>query len=370
MFKKTLAAVAVLGAFAGSALAANVTLYGVVDEALQYTYKNVQDSGKQNAYGMKSGAAAGNRWGLKGQEELGNGYVAGFVLESGFGADDGMMGQNSRLFGRAASLYVSGGFGTLAAGHDGALASGMGTVSYIYQYAAMGTAIGDFGGAQGLFNFSYKDRADNALTYITPDLGGLKIYAQYSFQADGQEKASANDNNRYGALGAQYKAGPFSAGLVLDVLKKAETKANDDLDDQYTASLGASYDFEVAKVYGLAQYGKHMTDAVKVAKDTYLLGGKKSDDLEGWNLGLGVSSPVAGGTVLAQVNYVDVKNKAKNSDAKVNGYGLSVAYKYALSKRTSVYTYGAWDQFKNKGGDKDGAKTKFGEFGLGLTHKF
>lgn len=42
MFKKTLAAVAVLGAFAGSAFAANVTLYGVVDEALQYTYQNVQ----------------------------------------------------------------------------------------------------------------------------------------------------------------------------------------------------------------------------------------------------------------------------------------------------------------------------------------
>lgn len=33
--KKTLAAAAVLGAFAGSALAADVTLYGVVDLGLQ-----------------------------------------------------------------------------------------------------------------------------------------------------------------------------------------------------------------------------------------------------------------------------------------------------------------------------------------------
>lgn len=32
MFKKSLAAVALLGAFAGSAFAADVTLYGVVDE--------------------------------------------------------------------------------------------------------------------------------------------------------------------------------------------------------------------------------------------------------------------------------------------------------------------------------------------------
>lgn len=34
--KKTLAAVAVLGAFAGSAVAADVTLYGLVDYSLQY----------------------------------------------------------------------------------------------------------------------------------------------------------------------------------------------------------------------------------------------------------------------------------------------------------------------------------------------
>lgn len=35
--KKTLAALAVLGAFAGSAVAADVQLYGVVDEGFIYT---------------------------------------------------------------------------------------------------------------------------------------------------------------------------------------------------------------------------------------------------------------------------------------------------------------------------------------------
>ena len=37
MFKKSLAAVAVLGAFAGSAFAANVTMYGIIDTGLGYT---------------------------------------------------------------------------------------------------------------------------------------------------------------------------------------------------------------------------------------------------------------------------------------------------------------------------------------------
>ena len=43
MFKKSLAAVALLGAFAGSAFAADVTLYGVVDEGFLYTLKVVQN---------------------------------------------------------------------------------------------------------------------------------------------------------------------------------------------------------------------------------------------------------------------------------------------------------------------------------------
>lgn len=39
--KKTLAAMAVLGAFAGSAFAADVTVYGVVDLGLNYQHQKV-----------------------------------------------------------------------------------------------------------------------------------------------------------------------------------------------------------------------------------------------------------------------------------------------------------------------------------------
>ena len=43
--KKTLAAVAVLGAFAGSAFAADVQLYGIVDTGLQYLNADVDRVG-------------------------------------------------------------------------------------------------------------------------------------------------------------------------------------------------------------------------------------------------------------------------------------------------------------------------------------
>ena len=70
--KKTLAAVAVLGAFAGSALAADVTLYGKIDLGLQYKNVNpdVEGVASEDSWGMNSGNSASSRFGLKGSEEI------------------------------------------------------------------------------------------------------------------------------------------------------------------------------------------------------------------------------------------------------------------------------------------------------------
>lgn len=73
MFKKSLAAVALLGAFAGSAFAADVTLYGVVDEGFLYTHKDADktDTDAVDKFELRNGIQAGSRWGLKGTEDLG-----------------------------------------------------------------------------------------------------------------------------------------------------------------------------------------------------------------------------------------------------------------------------------------------------------
>ncbi|WP_337490268.1 porin, partial [Sutterella wadsworthensis] len=63
--KKTLAALAVLGAFAGSAAAADVQLYGVVDEGFIYTNTKVTDQKSDNQFQLGSGLNLGSRWGLK-----------------------------------------------------------------------------------------------------------------------------------------------------------------------------------------------------------------------------------------------------------------------------------------------------------------
>ena len=76
----------------------SITLYGLVDEGLNFT-SNAQG---HSAYQMKSGDFYGSRWGFKGSEDLGDGYRAIFQLENGFNASNGAPGHDSREFGRQA----------------------------------------------------------------------------------------------------------------------------------------------------------------------------------------------------------------------------------------------------------------------------
>lgn len=129
--KKSLTALAVLGVFAGSAMAADVTLYGAIDTGLEYIHNKTTDfagdSVKEDKFDMQNGWDTPSRWGLKGSEDLGNGYKVSFKLESGFSSDDGTMNQSGRLFGREAGLTLSGPFGSVAFGRFGGISSSAGT---------------------------------------------------------------------------------------------------------------------------------------------------------------------------------------------------------------------------------------------------
>ena len=116
--KKTLVALCVAAGMVGTASAADVQLYGLINTGLGYvhTHSDVAGVANTDTLSMDNGQEFGSRWGLRGGENLGNGYKVSFVLESGFESDTGLSDtkQNGRLFGREASISVSGGFGTLS----------------------------------------------------------------------------------------------------------------------------------------------------------------------------------------------------------------------------------------------------------------
>ncbi len=393
--KKTFVAAAVLGAFAGSALAADVTLYGVIDQGLHY--QNVKADGEKsvNKFDMASGQNSGSRFGLKGQEDLGFAKV-GFVLENGFTSDDGKLSQGNRLFGREAILYLNGDFGTVAFGRTGALTAGTGSYN-LAKYAPFSTGWGSLTAQRSNFWIGDRDRMDNTVTYVTPSFAGFQVSAQYSFKRDGQEAAgNERQNDRYAAIGASYNNGPFSAALVVDSVfyNYADTASGKKDDDSLGVTLGASYDFEVVKLFAQAQYGKNEKKLGATVADFEEDG--ESDILtnkgwEGYGITLGATAPVLGGTLYAQVNYLDSKAKDVTAEydygsgeegefegkLKAKNWGIALGYTYPFSKRTFAYTYASYSELKYKvqgectqGDVGNSDKTKNTEFGLGLVHKF
>src|SRR5215471_4702898 len=83
--KKSLLALAVLGAYAGVASAqSSVTIFGVVDLSIN----NIKN-GDLRTTSMQSNQLNSNRLGFRGFEDLGGGLGAGFWLEGGMSNENG-----------------------------------------------------------------------------------------------------------------------------------------------------------------------------------------------------------------------------------------------------------------------------------------
>ena len=392
--KKTLAAVAVLGAFAGSALAADVQLYGIVDTGVGYNHTDTDDLWgleDSDSFSMKSGQQSGSRFGFKGTEDLGNGLTVGFILENGINSDDGT--DAGVFFNRESSLFLQGSFGRFAMGRLGSINNGQSSWAKIGMVSAFGTS--SWGGitAQVSNLMSTAGQWDNMIAYETPDFAGFKVFAQYGMGSNNNENESSSD--RYYAIGATYNNGPVAAYFAVDSINYQTAGLNngwqnrDNVDDSLTVTLGGSYDFEVVKVYLGVQY----FDEVKLSSiggvTNDLVGSMNinagNDDLDalsvgnaikvkGYGVSLSADAPVAGGKAMFGVGYVDAEAADTLTDAGFDGdlkrYVVSVGYDYPFSKRTDVYAVASYSQDKL---DVQG----LGEFDpstyslyVGLRHRF
>ena len=403
--KKTLAAVAVLGAFAGSALAADVTLYGKVDLGLNYTHTDVDGVSSDN-WGMKSGQNSGSRFGIKGTEQISDGLTVGFQLENGFDADDGRFkygnDDGERMFGREARLFVQTDFGELGFGRMGGLDSGSGSYDIFGGKAGVfGTGWSGIGSDSAIF-LGMSSRYDNMITYKSPEFAGLTLVAQASLSRD----SSAEDDegthlaDRYYAIGMGADYGALTGALTFSMQDYggisgrktgtdtpaaiADGEYNDS--DGYTVTAYGAYDFGVTKVSLGAQY----FDNVAQVRGSIIgeLDGKTGDfkwedvdfGVTGYGVILGAITPIGSGSLFTSVSYADYE-AAKLSDkadqanldkADYKVYGVGVGYQYPLSKRTYVYTAASYTHQTSNAGEtwsKD-LDTDTTEVMAGLVHSF
>ena len=320
--KKSLLALAVLGAYAGVASAqSSVTLYGTVDLSARY----VKNDGSDRRYSLSQDGINSSQLGFKGTEDLGGGLKAEFVLLAGVNADVGTA--NGKFFNRKATVALKGNFGEIRLGRDYVPTfwndtifdafgtNGLGDSSHVKQILPTTSA-----SATGNFV-----RADNTIGYFLPsNIGG--VYGQAMVAAS--EGGATNLGRLYsGRIG--FAAGPFDiAGSYgnqrIDSLPAAPS--------QKTYGVGASYDLGVVKLMGYFD------------RDTLTYTGT---DLKENRYSFSAVVPVGQGEIHAGYDYSKLNNNGTST--KIDAF--AVGYVYNLSKRTAVYATAA--RLNNKNGTRN-----------------
>jgi predicted porin len=344
--KKSLLALAVLGAFAGAASAqSSVTMFGVVDLS-----GNDIKNGNAHTQSLQSNQLNSNRLGFRGIEDLGGGLKAGFWLEMAMNNENGSAGggngvpsptNGSSIFNRRSTVSLFSNWGELRLGRD-------------YNATFWNLVFDDVNGANGLgqglnlvpvlgSGAQSLARVNGTIEYLLPpNIGGF--YGQAQVSAPTNNASSGNPGQtgqKYygGRLG--YAAGPFDVNASYGETK-LEIFRNAPLGDKFKIwNAGGSWDFGVVKFYGW--YNEVKLQNFKA--DTY-------------ELSLGV--PLGQGEFRASYAHVDQKgsqpfcgaalcvNPVPVVNINANDADMwSLEYVYNVSKRTAIYT--TYGEIKNKG---------------------
>jgi predicted porin len=312
--KKSLLALAVLSAFAGAASAqSSVTLSGGVDLGV------VRQNG---AWNMQTAGSGRSAFTLSGTEDLGGGMRAFFVMNHRFQPNNGVQADAPRFW-RQGWLGLGGGFGEVRLGRFlPPLQTYNGDFDPFGTDTVGSTHTGGIGAGSG-----GNARYNNAIEYITPNLGGLSARAMIAAADQNASATLANGTERPIGFGINYAAGPLRVALGYD---------RNALDRKTTGLYGS---FNAGFATFMAQYEKGDVSATA--------------DVKRWSVGTRV--PLGAATLKAgYTNWSD-------EETKKIGLGLD----YALSKRTNLYT----DMGKLSGdGQTDTAKKT--RFDFGIFHRF
>jgi len=304
--KKSLLALAVLGAFAGTASAqSSVTLFGIIDLG----YRNVEN-GNTSQSQMSQDGINSSRLGVRGIEDMGGGLRAGFWLEGSINPDTGT--PSGQTWQRRSTVSLIGNWGELRLGRD-------------YTPGFWNTTIFDPFGTNGVGAFtnisinpagaagnSIYVRANNSVGYfLPPNLGGF--YGQVMF--------NAGENVPYAKMQYAFRlgwaGGPFNVAF--------SSQKSDDSPDFTHNNLAGSWNFGFATL--MAQY------------DTVELGARDATIYL-----IGAVIPLGQGEI--HVSYVNGDQSGGGFDAN-DADQFAIGYVYNLSKRTALYA--TYSQLSNDG---------------------
>jgi predicted porin len=363
--KKSLIALAVLAAAGTASAQSSVTLFGVVDAAIQH----VNHSGGASGTRMVQGQNTRSNFGLRGTEDLGGGMAASFWLEADVAVDDGTGGTTNTnnqstgpaggatglVFNARSTVSLSGNWGELRLGRD--YTPAFRSISAFDPFGTRGSGTNQILNSNGSAIFGMGNgftnvRASNSIGYFLPAMGGaygeLKYWLGENASNAGTPAGATKNDGKGAGIRLGYASGPFNVAIAYDRTKYAT--------GNYTESnIGGSWDFGMAKVMAVIERDKN--------------GGTTG---KGWEIGTIV--PVGAGDIKASY----ARYRSNVTAAEPTAKKLAIGYVHNLSKRTAVYV--TYARVKNSGGST--APVQNGAFGspaangsssgydLGLKHSF
>ena len=350
--KKSLLALAVLGAFAGTASAqSSVTIYGVVDMAVAKgnggSANNPGALGTSKAYSLIQSRAS--RLGFRGNEDLGGGLSAQFHIEHRFNPDTGAASNAAHFWqGRSYVQLSSVAAGRLYMGREYTPTffianrsdpfgwDGVGQMGQGYQYAGFSNpdTIDGTAAEVGV-------RTSNTVGYETPSLGGFKVNGAVSL-------SEATQKGRDVAVSFVYAAGPIYAALGVERVYKGA------MQKQGLMNAAFHYDLGVVKLMGYYARSKTATPTTPSNVSTIPAFGVGRDTNHAVTLGALV--PIGQGVVKVAYGRTDPR---RDNNTRQKG---AVGYDYLLSKRTTVYA--------DASAAKEDQRTNNKALALGIRHVF
>lgn len=330
--KKYLSGAVLVLATSGAYAQSSMTLYGIIDAGFTY----VSNQGGNHLYEFQDGDNFGNRFGLKGSEDLGGGMKAIFTLENGFSLGTGALRNNGALFGRQAFVGISSThYGTLTMGNQYDFVADYLTPFNLNGYASV------YAGHMGDLDRISEVELPNSIKYQSPSYGGFSFGGMWSF---GNVAGNFNQDSAW-SVGANYTHGGFSTAAIYERIydlaiypyaqfgvsqflgqtvatRNADGSVNDlyystpfTIDRQTEAGVGASYSF-----------GKWVLSADFTS--TNLRSGSNSDTMDVYELGAMyfVKPDIA---ILGGYQYTTY--------AHTHWHQPTVGAQYYLTKRTSFY---------------------------------
>ena len=336
------------GAFAQS----NVTVYGVMDLGISVDQGGVNGSSTR----VTSGMATQSRLGFRCTEDHGDGLAAFFVIEGGIHGDTGTSTQNNTTFGRTTAVGLRGHFGAISAGmQDTPLFTVLNVV-----VDPLRNGIIRSNNLMPPTGF----RASNSVLYRTPDVNGFNAAFMY---AAGEVPGKATAGRALGGS-FNYSGGPLNASIAYH-RKDNDTAILSGLGTARNLLLGANYDFKVLRAYAGYEVNQGRNSAPLNNGAAVFGGPPPVASTDSRDLLLAASVPFGASTVVLTCVHASDRT-ARDQDATQ----LGVAYMYAFSKRSDVYTsYGA---IRNRNGaaytegNSEEPGTGNRQFTVGLRHRF